>query len=132
MSDGTKTLYERLGGYSAIAAVANDLLPRLRADPQLGRFWAHRGEDGIMREKQLLIDFLCASAGGPMYYRGRDMALAHRGMRISESDWNVFLGHAAATLAKFKVPDAEQGELVKFVQAEERDCRIAGCLAGTL
>src|SRR6266851_7597845 len=91
MSDGTKTLYERLGGYNAIAAVANDLLPRLRADPQLGRFWAHRGEDGVMREKQLLIDFLCASAGGPMYYRGRDMVLTHRGMRISDSDWNVFL-----------------------------------------
>ena len=67
MDDATKTLYERLGGYNAIAAVANDLLPRLRSDPQLGRFWAHRGEDGIMREKQLLIDFLCASAGGPMY-----------------------------------------------------------------
>ncbi|MGB8896189.1 MAG: hypothetical protein WCD13_18070 [Pseudolabrys sp.] len=64
MSDGTKSLYERLGGYDAVAAVANDLLPRLRSDPQLGRFWAHRGEDGIMREKQLLIDFLCASAGG--------------------------------------------------------------------
>jgi hemoglobin len=89
MSDETKTLYERLGGYDAIAAVANDLLPRLGADPQLGRFWAHRGNDGIMREKQLLIDFLCASAGGPMYYRGRDMTLTHRGMRISDSDWNV-------------------------------------------
>ena len=70
-----KTLYERLGGYDAIAAVANDLLPRLQADPQLGRFWAHRGADGIHREKQLLIDFLCSSAGGPVYYRGRDMVL---------------------------------------------------------
>jgi len=112
----TKTLYERLGGYDAISAVANDLLPRLRTDPQLGRFWANRAEDSIEREKQLLIDFLCASAGGPMYYRGRDMTLAHRGMGINESDWNVFLGHAAATLAKFKVPEAEQGEVVKFVQ----------------
>jgi len=86
-----------------------------------GRFWAHRGEDGIQREKQLLIDYLCACAGGPTYYRGRDMALAHRGMRINESDWNVFLGHAAATLAKFKVPEAEQGELVKFVQGLKND-----------
>src|SRR5438445_11969160 len=125
MSDKTKTLYERLGGYDAIAAVANDLLPRLRADPQLGRFWAHRGEDGITREKQLLIDFLCASAGGPMYYRGRDMVHTHRGMRISESDWNVFLGHAAATLAKFKVPEAEARDVVAFVQSQERDRRVA-------
>src|SRR5215471_16719435 len=122
MSDETKTLYERLGGYDAIAAVANDLLPRLRSDSQLGRFWAHRGEDGIMREKQLLIDFLCASAGGPMYYRGRDMTLTHRGMRISDSDWNIFLGHAAATLAKFQVPEAEQRDVVAFVQSLRKEC----------
>jgi len=122
MSDETKTLYERLGGYDAIAAVANDLLPRLRSDSQLGRFWAHRGEDGIMREKQLLIDFLCASAGGPIYYRGRDMTLTHRGMRISDSDWNVFLGHAAATLAKFQVPEAEQREVVAFAQGLKKEC----------
>ena len=117
MSNGKKTLYERLGGYDAITAVANDLLPRLRADPQLGRFWAHRGEDGVNREKQLLIDFLCASAGGPMYYRDRDMTLCHRGMRISESDWKVFLGHAAATLEKFQVPAPERDEVVAFVQS---------------
>jgi len=121
MSGDTKTLYERLGGYDAIAAVANDLLSRLRADPQLGRFWAHRGEDGVMREKQLLIDFLCASAGGPTYYRGRNMVLTHKGMRISESDWNAFLGHAGATLAKFKVPEAEQRDVVAFVQSLKKE-----------
>jgi hemoglobin len=38
-------------------------------------------------------------------------------MRISESDWSVFLGRAAATLAKFQVPDAEQREVVAFVQS---------------
>ena len=37
-----KTLYERLGGYDAIAAVSNDLVDRLQQDPQLGRFWQHR------------------------------------------------------------------------------------------
>ena len=117
MSHDTRTLYERLGGYDAITAVANDLLPRLQGDPQLGRFWAHRGEDGLKREKQLLIDFLCASAGGPLYYRGRDMLLTHRGMRISENDWNVFLGHAGATLKKFQVPETEQREFVAFIQS---------------
>jgi hemoglobin len=121
MSSDKKTLYERLGGYDAITAVTNDLLPRLNADPQLGRFWAHRGEDGVKREKQLLIDFLCASTGGPMYYRGRDMVLTHRGMRISESDWNVFLGHAGATLAKFEVPEAEKREVVAFVQSLKKE-----------
>ena len=121
MAEKEKTLYQRLGGYDAICAVANDLLPRLQADPQLGRFWAHRGDDGVAREKQLLIDFLCASAGGPMYYRGRDMTLAHRGMRISESDWKVFLGHAGATLAKFDVPERERNEVVAFVVSLKKE-----------
>ncbi len=58
-----KSLYERLGGYDGISAFANDLLPRLQSDAQLGRFWENRGDDGKAREKQLLIDFLCSSAG---------------------------------------------------------------------
>ncbi len=118
---GKKTLYERLGGYDAISAVVDDLLPRLQTDPQLGRFWQHRGEDGLKREKQLLVDFLCASAGGPMYYTGRDMKLSHKGMRISESDWSVFEGHLNATLDAFKVPQAERDEVVGFVQSTKAD-----------
>jgi len=119
MSD--KTLYERLGGYDAICAVANNLLPRLQADPQLARFWQHRGEDGLRREKQLLIDFLCSSAGGPLYYTGRDMKTSHKGMKISESDWSAFLGHVAATLEAFKVPQAERDEVIAFVQSTKPD-----------
>jgi len=64
---GYKSLYGRLGGYNAIASVANDLLPCMQADAQLGRFCQHRGEDGLRRSRQLLIDFLCSSAGGPLY-----------------------------------------------------------------
>lgn len=116
-----KTLYERLGGYDAISAVANDLLPRLQADATLGRFWAHRGDDGIAREKQLLVDFLCSSAGGPMYYRGRDMLTSHRGMRISERDWSAFIGHLSATLDAFKVPARERGEVLAFIQSTRAD-----------
>ena len=116
-----KSLYERLGGYDAIAAVASDLLPRLQADSRLARFWQNRGEDGVRREKQLLIDFLCASAGGPLYYTGRDMKTSHKGMKISESDWAAFLEHLNATLEAFKVPRAERNEVVAFVQSTKRD-----------
>jgi len=79
------TLYKRLGGYDAIAAVADDLLVRLQTDPRLARFWQHRSEDSLLREKQTLINFLCASAGGPLYYVGRDMKVSHKGLGIDES-----------------------------------------------
>jgi hemoglobin len=47
-------------------------------DPRLGRFWQHRAEDSLRREKQLLIDFLCSAAGGSLLYLGRDSRSAVR------------------------------------------------------
>ena len=113
----SKLLYERLGGYDAIAAVANNLMPRLMSDQQLGRFWAHRSADGLRREKQLLIDFLCSCSGGPMLYTGRDMKTSHLGMRISDSDWSVFKGHLIATLEHFEVPQKEKDDVLAFIDS---------------
>jgi hemoglobin len=115
------TLYARLGGYDAIAAVADDLLPRLQTDARLARYWQNRGADGIKREKQLLIDFLAASAGGPMYYTGRDMKTSHQGMKVSEADWTAFLSHLHATLDAFKVPQVERDDVLAFVQSTKAD-----------
>jgi hemoglobin len=116
-----KTLYERLGGYDAISAVVNNLLPRLMSDSQLGRFWENRGEDGIKREEQLLIDFLCSSAGGPLLYTGRDNKTSHKGMGISESDWEKFIGHLNATLDKFQLPQQERSDVTGFIESTKAD-----------
>ena len=116
-----QTLYERLGGYDALSAVVNDLLPRLMSDSQLGRFWKNRGEDGINREKQLLIDYLCSSAGGPLLYTGRDNKTSHKGMGIDESDWETFTGHLNATLDKFQLPQQERNDVMEFIESTKAD-----------
>ncbi|HIF11066.1 MAG TPA: group 1 truncated hemoglobin [Sneathiellales bacterium] len=110
------TLYARLGGYDGFAAVAGELLPRLMADPLLGRFWQNRGSDGVNREKQLLIDFLSASAGGPLLYTGRDMSTTHQGMGINDEDWQAFTGHLIATVDKYELPERERGEVLAFIE----------------
>lgn len=115
------TLYSKLGGYDAISAVVSNLLPRLMSDTQLRRFWDHRGSDGLAREKQLLIDFLCSCSGGPMVYTGRDMRTSHKGMRIDESDWSLFLGHLNDTLDHFNVDDAEKKSVLDFVGGTKVD-----------
>ena len=80
--------------------------------------WVGReDEDGLQREKQLLIDFLCHSAGGPLYYTGRNMILTHRGMNISQSDWDVFIGHLVATFEHFKLAKPEAGQVLGFIQS---------------
>ena len=115
------TLYERLGGYDAISAVTKDLMLRIKADSQLGRFYQYRGKDGVQREEQLLVDFLCSSAGGPMYYTGRDMKTLHIGMKLSESDWSALLGHLNTTLETFQVSQAERDDVVAFIQSTKTD-----------
>jgi len=110
-----QSLYTRLGGYDGISGFVDNLLPRLQGDDQLGRFWQNRGTDGIAREKQLLIDYLCVNAGGPMVYTGRDMETSHVGMGISESDWDIFIGHAVATMGALQVPKQECDDIAGFV-----------------
>jgi len=108
------TLYKRLGGYDAIAAVVDALMVRIKDDDKLRRFYDHRGADGIAREQQLLVDFLCASTGGPMVYTGRDMKSLHVGMRLDEEDWKRAMDHLTTVLDTFEVPEHEKGEVMSF------------------
>ena len=110
----TTTLYVRLGGYDAIAAVADELMVRIKGDDKLRRFYDHRGADGIAREQQLLVDYLCASTGGPMVYTGREMKPLHVGMRLDEEDWKRAMDHLTATMDVFEVPEDEKGAVMSF------------------
>src|SRR5262245_34852011 len=105
------TLYKRLGGYDALAAVVDEFIGRLIADPSLTRFFAPFSQDSKLRIRQLLVDQLCAATGGPCVYTGRDMKTVHRGTGITKADWDKSVGHLLATLDKFKVPQAEKDEL---------------------
>jgi hemoglobin len=114
------SLYSRLGGYDAVAAVVDDLLPRLQSDPRLARFWsAPRSTDTNRRERQMVVDFISASAGGPTFYLGRNMKTAHAGMGITGEDYAAFNRHLAATLEKFNVPQREKDEVMAFVSSLE-------------
>ena len=109
-----QSLYQRLGGYDAIAAASDDLLARLQNDPQLKDYWKGASLDNRRRARQLIVDFMTEAAGGPAYYVGRTMKASHAGMRISASDWAVFMQHSAATLDHFDVPTREQEEVLAF------------------
>ena len=105
------SLYERLGGYDAVAAASDDLLARMTSDPQLGHFWAGHSNDSMRRDRQLLVDFMVEATGGPAFYRGRDMKTSHVGIGISDDDWKVFLVHLEAMMDHFEIPEKEQEEV---------------------
>jgi hemoglobin len=99
------SLYTRLGGYDAIAAVVDDLLPRLRSDQLLSRFWTSpRSVDTLNRERQLAVDFIAGAAGGPTFYLGRDMKMSHKGMGITKADYAAFMRCLSDTPTRLKCP----------------------------
>jgi hemoglobin len=117
----TQSLYQRLGGYDAIAAATDDLLARLQGDPQLRDFWKGASNDNQRKARQLIVDFMTEAAGGPAYYTGRDMRRSHDGMGITASDWDVFMHHAAATLDDFGVAEQEKEEVLGFFTSLRTD-----------
>jgi len=121
MSTMGATLYKRLGGYDAIAAVADDLLGRMAADPQLKVYSRGQSKDTKNKQRQLLVDFLCYAFGGPCVYTGRPLKTVHTGLNISESDWDVFVKLALATLDKFGVQGKEREEVVGAVAGLKGD-----------
>lgn len=112
-----KSLYTRLGGYDAVAAVTDDFIGRLTKDPQLTRFFSGFSTDSLRRIRQLIVDQLCAAAGGPCFYTGRDMKTSHKGLGITDKDWEAAAKHLVATLNKFNVPEKEKNEVLAFVSS---------------
>jgi len=115
------SLYKRLGGYDAIAAVTDDFIGRLIADPQTSKFFLGFSHDSKKRIRQHVVDFLCQATGGPCVYTGRDMKTAHAGSKISEADWDASIKDLTATLDKFKVPAKEKGEVLNALGPLKND-----------
>ncbi len=115
------SLYKRLGGYDALAAVTDDFIGRLATDKSLSRFFVGHSKDSIGRIRQLIVDQLCAVTGGPCVYIGRDMKTSHAGLAITEADWSATVGHLVATLDKFKVPEKEKNEVLGAISSLKKD-----------
>lgn len=108
-----QSLYRRLGGYDALAAFVADLMPRLYGDPTLWVYWKGKSLDSRRKGEQLLVDFLCAAFGGPAFYAGPDMKGSHRGLEITEAEWDILLAHINASCDALGVGDRERTEVLE-------------------
>ena len=116
-----KTLYQRIGGYDTIAGVVDDFLKQLQADPAFARFGQGRGENSLMRGRQLVVDQICNLSGGPCVYIGREMKKAHGGLAITAAEWESAGKKMGLALQKFKVsePDAKEfGAMIEKLRAD--------------
>lgn len=120
----TKTLYERLGGVYNIAAVVDDFIDRvfvnatLNANPNIYKARSEVRKPGL---KVQVVNQVCAVTGGPCEYTGLDMKTAHKDFHITEKEWDALVVDFKASLDKFKVPAAEQQELIAIVASTKPD-----------
>ena len=115
------SLYKRLGGYDAIAAVTDDFLGRLLSEPNFVKFFSGASNDSKSRIRQHIVDQLCFATGGPCVYTGRTMKAAHAGLGITNADWDLAVRDLVASLDKFHVPAKEQGELAAILATVKGD-----------
>jgi hemoglobin len=116
-----KSLYERVGGYNALAAVVDDFIVRLVSDKQFEKFFIGQSDDSKKRIRQHILDQFCAATGGPCVYTGREMKKSHAGLGITNAEWDGAAKHLVASLDKFKVPEKEKGEILAFVTSLKKD-----------
>jgi hemoglobin len=124
----SKSLYDRLGGTYAIAAVIDDFvsaLPKngvIMANPQtkasIDKAAASNGLPGL---KYQITAFVIQATGGPYKYHGKTMLESHKNLKINESEWAAGVEALKATLTKFKVPAKEQEELIAIVATTHDD-----------
>ena len=118
------SLYERLGGVYAIAAVVDDFIERimqdsrLNANPKVDEAHHRVSKAGF---KYLVTEQVCWAAGGPQRYTGKSMRDSHAHLEITEFEWQSFLDDLRQTFDKFEVPAAERAELLAIVESTKSD-----------
>jgi hemoglobin len=134
------TLYDRLGGVFAIAAVVNHFSDALITNPIAGRDsenpylrdWYATKLDRLPGLKFMRTLWLCAVSGGPFEYSptrpGRcpfGLENAHRALQISPAEFDAVAAELANTLAALKVPGREAAEVLEAFAAHKSEV-VAG------
>ena len=129
-----KSLYDRLGGVFAIAAVVNHFSDEVvknavagegSANPQL-REWHTQKLDRLDGLKFMRTLWLCEVAGGPFSFAATvpgsthlGLEEAHRELRIAPEEFDAVAAELGKTLDFFKVPAAEKDEVLSAFAAHK-------------
>ena len=131
---GEQTLYDRLGGAFAIAAVVDRFSDALIQDPIVGqqsqnpelRDWHTNSLDRLPGLKFMRTLWLLNVAGGPFQYTATrpgstplGLEEAHRELQISPAEFDEVAAVLGRTLDAFKIPQREKDEVLAAFAAHK-------------
>jgi hemoglobin len=113
------TLYERLGGIFAIAAVVDHFSDQLlknpkvvEANPELNEWHTAKYPGRLPGLKFLRTLWVASLAGGPFQYTARELRDAHFDLKIPPEVFDEVAAELGRTLAHFSVPEREKEEVL--------------------
>jgi hemoglobin len=125
----TRSLYDRLGGRTAITAVVDSFVARVAGDARINQKFAR---SDVARVKAMLVEQICAQTGGPCTYTGRSMKEAHLNMGVTEGEFNALVEDLVTTLKSFNVGQKEQDDLLAALGTMKGDIvEVQGQATGT-
>jgi hemoglobin len=96
------SIYDEIGGRSAVDAAVSDFYQRVLNDESLFSYFDGINLAGLMRHQRA---FISMALGGPVAYQGRDMKAAHAGLDITPEAFGAVVQHLIDTLAGLGVPE---------------------------
>lgn len=94
------SVFEQLGGETAIALAVDAFYDRMMADPSLAHYFDGMDLDNLRSHQRA---FLTVALGGPEQYDGRSMRNAHSGLSITDDEFTSTVGHLGDALLELGV-----------------------------
>ena len=117
-STSKSSLFDRIGGMSAVNAAIDIFYQKVIADDSINHFFKHID---IERQAGKLKGFLAYAFGAPMEYSGKSMRDAHAHMQLTEAHFNAVAGHLIATLKELGVSDSLIQEVAEIAMSTKDD-----------
>ena len=114
-------LFERIGGYKAVAAAVDHLVDNIYVNKTLNMnpsLKAVHDLDERAAFKLVLATWVMENTGGPKVYFGRPMDKAHSHLNISNREFDVILHECKETFFQLGVAEKEMGELMAGLEAQ--------------
>ncbi|EGR32641.1 protozoan cyanobacterial globin family protein, putative, partial [Ichthyophthirius multifiliis] len=116
-----KSIYEQLGGQKSLEALSKQLYDKILADNKIKHFFVNTDINHQIKQQ---CDFLTMCFGGPNNYKGKTMRDTHRGMGITDEEFNIVIQHIGQIMCEMGI----QQDLIKKCAdiAETTRCDIVG------
>ena len=119
-----KTLWDGLGGEVNLKKVIDQFVVAVAKDPKVNFFRGGKillDAAGVARLKKLLVEFVSIATGGPLKYTGRSMRGVHKGMMITDAEFDALAGHLKTALEKNGARPEEVKAVLAIVGSTRKD-----------